>query len=242
MWEPLRGCSAQTSLSRSGATSPYSSVVCLRSVYLTRDFKRKDWRLLFLSSVHQSPVTTTVCNRLVLFSERLEQLYESLFTQNSATSPWVQGEQGLPSHTLSVSYTPLGACCWELCARDVWHGVLGLTSMSSAAAADSRRRGLLCAATPESAGCASEETGWEETGRSRATAAASPAPCWAWVMDRQHVICSACASCCESWFASRSILAQRHMGGWLYFTSTSESTSNFSFFVLFVLPTVEIKK
>ena len=134
------------------------------------------------------------------------------------------------THTLSVSYTPLGACCWELCARDVWHGVSGLTSTSSAAAADSQRRGPLCAATPESAGCASEETDWEETGRSRATAAASPAPCWACVMDRQHVKCSSRASCCESWFASRSILVQRHMGGWLYFTSTSESTSNFSFF------------
>ena len=65
---------------------------------------------------------------------------------------------------------------------------VGLTSLSSAAAEDSQRPVALCGVTPECAECASEETGWEGTGHSRATAAASRAPHWNWVTcKKRHV-------------------------------------------------------
>lgn len=51
------------------------------------------------------------------------------------------------------------------------------TSESSACAANSQRQVALCVATPEIAEHASEEADWEETGRSRATSAATHAPC-----------------------------------------------------------------
>lgn len=71
------------------------------------------------------------------------------------------------------------ACLWHI----IQH--TGLTSVSSASASDSLRRGALCGVTPQIAERASEETDWVERGHSRATAAAIRALCWAWWM-RQH--------------------------------------------------------
>lgn len=146
----------------------------------------------------------------------------------------IREEQESPSHTLHLKQPCLwstgkhGAVCVCVCVLVTYDG---LTSASSAAAADSRTREALCGATPEIAECASEETGWEETGHSRATAAASRAPRSTWVMDRAtatrkiHVKHHKAHDEMDSRFVFRYIAAHWNVGGWLYFSSTSEKMS-----------------
>lgn len=85
-------------------------------------------------------------------------------------------------HTVVVIIS-FGSIVWTSPVVPVLFRLCFLTSDSSEGAADSQRPVFLCCASPWSVERVSGETDWERTGRSKATAAASPAPCWTCVKN-----------------------------------------------------------